>query len=275
MRTRDEKGWVDETGEDTLSLSGGSEAIDGVRDLWIPGDDKLLHETEILWLLDQDDRIVDAVMLSAKPAESEFIEFFAPEPGNLGALRLFIAGYSLERPVYEFPPVEVKAGEYIVLHMRTRDEKGWVDETGEDTLSLSGGAEAIDGARDLWIPGDDKLLHETEILWLLDQDDRIVDAVMLNKEPEKGWGKKNNIAGAEFLGQNNAWLPADRESLVIDDESFFIPGTTDAVFAADSTSTKSVCRDETVNPPERRAGNWYVSAKGDFSPGKPNGSRPK
>jgi len=53
----------------------------------------------------------------------EFVEFLAKGAGNLGALRLFIASHSLSIPAYEFPPAEVKAGEYIVLHLRTLEEE--------------------------------------------------------------------------------------------------------------------------------------------------------
>ena len=39
----------------------------------------------------------------SKP-RAEFVEFHTLGPGNLGAMKLFIAGHSLTKPVYEFPP---------------------------------------------------------------------------------------------------------------------------------------------------------------------------
>ena len=47
---------------------------------------------------------------NSKP-KTEFIEFKMLSAGNLGALRVYIAGYTKNPLVYEFAPVEVNAGE--------------------------------------------------------------------------------------------------------------------------------------------------------------------
>jgi len=195
----------------------------------------------------------------------EFMEFIVPENGNLGAMRLFIAGYSLSKPVYEFQPAEVKAGEYLVLHLRSIEE-GCVDETGQD-LALSGGTEASKDARDLWISGSAKLFHKTDALWLMDQDDRIIDAVLLCESPAAEWSAKdrNIAAAAEFLARNGAWLPPSGET---PDEDW-IPGPTDAINSTGTTLTRTICRDETLSA-ERRAANWYITANSGASPGKAN-----
>ena len=186
----------------------------------------------------------------------EFVEFKALEDGNLGAMRLFVAHQSLTGPFYEFPPAEVKAGEYIVLHTRTVEE-GCVDETGQD-LGLSKGVEAEKTARDFWIPGNKKLLHNTNGLWLLDQDDRIIDALLLSEAPELAGVSaaltKTFYAAAEFLGKNNAWDPND------------------AVITRGTTNTRTLCRDETI-PHERKAINWYITATSCATPGKINNTK--
>ena len=194
----------------------------------------------------------------------EFVEFLALEAGNLGAMKLFIAGHSVSKPVYEFPPAEVKVGEYIVLHLRTLDEAS-VDETGTN-LGLSGGNEALDTARDFWFPGSSKLLHRTSALWLTDQDGRIIDAVLLCENPSE-WGKNNSAVAAELLGRSGAWLP--REG---DGENGWIPGHADAVSTAGTTATRTINRDQSI-PPARRAANWYISATSNATPGKENSTR--
>ena|GEM_PF-498512 len=195
----------------------------------------------------------------------EFVEFFALTAGNLGAMRLFIAGHSLTEAVYTFPPAEVQAGEYIVLHLRTIAEDS-VDETGTD-LSLSGGNEALDTARDFWVPGSRKLLHRTSALWLIDQDDRIIDAVLLSETPA-AWGSNNTIAAAEFLSGKGAWLPAD----VGDAEAGRVANARDAISSFGTTPTRTISRDQTV-PHDRRAGNWYIVATGNATPGRENSQR--
>ena len=47
----------------------------------------------------------------------EFVEFYAVTDGNLSGLEFQNASDD-KFPKYEFPPVEVKAGDYIVLHLR-------------------------------------------------------------------------------------------------------------------------------------------------------------
>jgi hypothetical protein len=192
----------------------------------------------------------------------EFVEFLALEAGNLGAMRLLIAGYSLTKPAYEFSPAEVKAGEYIVLHLRTVEE-GCVDETGQN-LALSGGTDAQENARDFWIPGNAKLLHKTDALWLMDQDDRIIDAVLLSESSDAAWSGKGVAEAVEFLGRKKAWLPASG-----DGKDNWLPTPADAVISSGTTNTRTICRDETI-PPQRRARNWYITATSSATPGKAN-----
>jgi hypothetical protein len=199
----------------------------------------------------------------------EFIEFFALDSGNLGAMRLFIAHQSLSDSFYEFSPVEVQAGEYIVLHLRTVEE-GCRDETGTE-LGLSGGTDAQSTARDFWIPGNKKLLHNTNGLWLLDQDDRIIDALLLCETPNlEGVSKalaKTFTLAAEFLGEKNAWLPPSGDK----PNGSWIPDPASAVITKGTTNTRTLCRDESLLPnAEHRARNWYICATSSATPGKPN-----
>ena len=193
----------------------------------------------------------------------EFVELLALEAGNLGALRLFIAGHSLTKPVYEFPPVEVAAGEYIVLHLRTLDEAS-VDETGED-LSVSAGNEAQPDARDFWLPGSTKMLRRTDALWLLDQDDRIIDAILLSENADAKWSNNSVAEAALFLAKNNGWLP-------VEESEGWIPSPADAVITSGTTATRTICRDESIDP-ARKAGNWYVTVTSGASPGRPNNTK--
>ena len=195
----------------------------------------------------------------------EYLEFHTSEAGNLGAIRLFIAGHSLSVPVYEFPPTEVKAGEYIVLHLRSIEE-GCVDETGTD-LGLSRGTEASSEARDFWLPGSSKLFHKTDALWLLDQDDRIIDAVLLSENPGAEWGQKESAIAqaAEFLSRKNAWRPRSGDEA----EKGWVPAPLDAISTSGTTNTRTICRDETF-PAAPWAGNWYITATSCATPGKPN-----
>jgi hypothetical protein len=189
---------------------------------------------------------------------TEFVELKTLEAGNLGALRLYIAGNAAPL-VFEFPPAEAAAGEYIVLHLRTLDsDMGTANETGQD-LALSKGNEAGSKARDFWIPDSAKLLHKTDAVYLVDQDDRIIDAVMLSETPDSWWSKEEFVQAADMLYRQDAWLSADGN----------IAGPPDAVISGKSTPTRSICRTENASD-GNNAGDWYITVNSGATPGGPN-----
>ena len=202
----------------------------------------------------------------SKP-RTEFIEFLTTGEGNLGALRLYIASFSITDPAYEFPAIEVASGEYITLHLRTL-ETGCVDELGED-LSISGGTDSVDTARDLWIGGSSKMLRKTDAVFLMDQDDNILSAVIMSENPDIWWDKQYMANAAELLGRKGAWLSPQDE---VDDN--FIPSPSDAVSTTSvkTAATRSVSRDESSSV-SLRASDWYVAATSNATPGKPNSTK--
>jgi hypothetical protein len=195
---------------------------------------------------------------NSKP-KTEFIEFKMLSAGNLGALRVYIAGYTKNPLVYEFAPVEVNAGEYVLLHLRTPEET-CRDEYGKN-LDESGGTDAVAGVRDIWIPGSVKLLHKTDAVYVLDQDDQVIDAVMLAENPGSGWNKEHFAEAADLLFSQGAWHSA--------------AGTTGGPADAVDTSgvktamTRSISRNEKTAD-TNTASDWYVTATSGLTMGKPN-----
>jgi hypothetical protein len=209
------------------------------------------------------DLLINELRTEYTKPKAEYVELRALSAGNLGAVRLFAAGHSLTNPLYEFPPMEVKAGEYIVLHLRTLEE-GWVDETGAEP-DLSKGTDSCPAARDLWISGNTEYLRKTDAVFLLDQDDAVIDAVILS-EGADSWQKKAYMGpAAQLLGAKGAWLP-------LEDSSGEPPGSGDAVASNKSTTTQSVSRDETI-PDSNRSGDWYITAQKNATPGFENSTK--
>jgi len=203
---------------------------------------------------------------SAK-AKVEFVEFIAKSSGNLGALRFFLAGNSFTEPVYEFPPTEVEAGEYIVLHLRT-PSPDCVDETGTN-IALSGGPESSPSARDFWVPGSNKLIHKDDILYLLDQDDKILDAVLLSTGTGASWGKTALSNAAQFSADQGAWFPRGGEENI---PGTYILSPFDAVYSANTTNTRTICRDDT----QAKSGSsayWYIAGNSSATPGTVNSTK--
>jgi hypothetical protein len=197
---------------------------------------------------------------SSSQPRIEFVELKVTEAGNLGALRLFIAGNPKKPLVFEFPPAEAARGDYIVVHLRTL-EQGAENETG-DNLGLSGGYDANPGARDFWIPGAEKLLRKTDAVYLLDQDDKIIDAVMMSETGDPWWTKDHFVQAADLFYQQGAWVSGEGE----------ISGPASAVITGSATATRSICRDETV-PDSNSAADWYVTVTSGATPGAENNKR--
>jgi hypothetical protein len=194
----------------------------------------------------------------SKP-KCEFIEFKTLEAGNMGALRVLIAGNYKAPLVYEFPSIEVARGEYIVLHLRTTEEDVNRDELGNN-LEASGGADSSLTARDLWIPGSTKLLHKTDAVYIMDQDDQIIDAIMLSESKDLRWSKDYFAEAADLLSGSGAWKSSEGQ----------ICSPADAFQSTGTTLTRTICRDETLTENSRSAADWYITASSSATPGKPN-----
>ncbi|MDR2419077.1 MAG: hypothetical protein LBD79_08480 [Treponema sp.] len=186
----------------------------------------------------------------------EFVEMKTLSRGNLGALRLFIASNGIDSPMFVFPSVEVQAGEYIVVHLRSIEE-GLVNETGAN-LSVSAGTEAAPSGRDFWVPGSKKLLRKTDAVFLMDQDDKVLDALMLHKESDTVW--KDGLAqAAELLGKQRAWRVASGTT----------PQPSDALLSDAATLTRTCSRNESI-PDSDSTADWFITATSKATPGRLN-----
>jgi hypothetical protein len=193
--------------------------------------------------------------------KAEFVELRTLGAGNLGALRLFIAGTSMTDPVFEFPPAEVSAGEYVVVHLRTLDPAS-VNETGSD-LSLSAGVEALPDARDFWAPDAVKRLRKTDAVLLLDQGDQVLDGALLSENPDNAWAKEDLDRAAKLLAAQGAWQNAAGSRSL---------SPRDAIPTKGATATRTICRDETAED-TNTASDWFIAATSQASPGKPNSDK--
>lgn len=187
----------------------------------------------------------------------EFVELLVQEAGSLGGVTIGTTVGGILNPVYTFPPVEVAAGEYVVLHLRTVEE-GCVDEIGE--RSASGGVDASSGARDFWVPGNEERLRKSDAVVLLDCDSLPIDAVLFAESGEGEWKNEALREAAQFLAQTQAW------SCVAGSGP---PGPADAASSEGVTGTRTLCRSPAGADTDCRS-DWRVVATGGATPGKPN-----
>jgi len=196
---------------------------------------------------------------SGTALRAEYIELKIIKAGNLNGLKVFIASNTQNPLIYEFAPLEVREGEYIVLHLRTL-EGSCKDEYGDD-LNESGGLDSSPDARDFWIPGNTELLRKTDAVYIMSADNLILDAVIFCEDniPVKSAAFIN--AACEFLFYNNAWKSSDGS----------IPSSRDSLNSTGigSAFTRSISRDETVID-SNTAADWYVTVNNGVTPGKLN-----
>jgi len=192
----------------------------------------------------------------SKP-RAEFIELKMLSDGNLSALRVFAAGNDKKAQLFEFAPVKVKEGEYVVLHLRTPEES-CKNEYG-DSLTESGGTDSSPTARDFWIPDLNELLRKTDAVYVLDQNNWVLDAVMISENSSSLWNKSYLNTAADFLFSKGAWKsPAGT-----------VCSPADAVNSSGTTATRSISRYETAENTHTKA-DWYVTATSGATPGLPN-----
>jgi hypothetical protein len=148
------------------------------------------------------------------------------------------------------PPVEIVAGEYLVIHFKPQGIPEEIDETG--SLDESLGYDATDTARDFWVPGGDGLSGNNGVISVYDAPGgNIIDAVLYSNRTSEsdenygGFGSARMQRQAELLVGTGAWEATDR---TVRPE--------DAVNPDGATATRSICR--RAGEDTDTADDWYI-----------------
>lgn len=135
--------------------------------------------------------VKDMEGVSQKVHRSEYVELYVLKGGNLCGLEICSA-YDGEGKKYQLPKIEVEAGEYITVHMRSVDAEGFDGEGMEselgDDLTLSTHEDSCDSARDLWSSNTKSCLGDSDIVYIRNvYDGTIVDALVYAKSTVSAW----------------------------------------------------------------------------------------
>ena len=207
--------------------------------------------------------VINEINTENSNPRTEFIEFKTLTAGNLGGMRVFINGNTnaAQETIYEFLPVNVQADEYIVLHLRTVEPEA-IDEY-DDDLTVSGGRNSSPTGRDLWIPGNTKKIHKAaSAVYVMDQDDKVIDGVMISETPDAWWKKDYFAETADLLYQQGVWKSPSGK----------IATPADSISSSGHTATRTICRDETIEA-TNTANNWYVTVTSGLTPGRTNNEK--
>lgn len=183
----------------------------------------------------------------------DFIELVALADGNIGGEELSWAS-SVKSASYRLPAVELRKGDYVVVHLAPEGIPEEVDELGAD-LSASGGADSSPTGRDLWCSA----------LPLPDESGAIALSLRPGTAPIDGLF----YAADDKSGALSAGRLATLVSALASAGSWPLAGATPAwedAFRWKSSPAKSICRSGTASGPEA----WYATEAGGQSPGLPN-----
>ncbi|MDR1869116.1 MAG: hypothetical protein LBQ82_03920 [Treponema sp.] len=206
--------------------------------------------------------VINELFTEYSTPKAEFIELKMKSDGNLGAMRVVILGNSTasKHTVYEFMPCEVKNGDYVVIHLRTLEESCINEYNGN--IEESGSTNSSPTAWDFYALGNTKLIQKTATaVYVLDQDDNVLDAVMISETPDSWWKKDYLTEAAEFLFEKSAWKSLEGE--------ICSPANAVDTSGIKTAKTKSISRDENAED-TNTAADWHVTASSGATPGKPN-----
>lgn len=186
----------------------------------------------------------------SKP-KTEFIEFLIASDGNLGGIQILL-GSEGDAGTYVFPSVEVKKGEYILLHYRKLFET-CIDELAND-LNLSTASDSVPGVRDLWVNNTTSCIPKTEVVILKNRSNgEIIDALLIAQSTKTEWTAKTLMAQyAQEAFNTQAWTAgADVSSALCSDKT---------------TTTRTVSRIAY----QKELSDWIITKTSGATPGTVN-----
>ena len=200
------------------------------------------------------DLILSEIQTKYTNPKAEFVEIYAKTGGNLSGVCIFSAKDGAKAR-YEFPAVEVSAGEFIVVHLRN-SETGIVNETGDD-LSISAGTYSSN-ARDLWAENTSARIGDKTDVILLEKsaDGEVLDAVAFAESALEDWPKDIYKEALDRAVKAGVWQSSSIE---------------DAANGDKLSATRTISR-QTDSVPGGKDG-WLVTATNTASPGKVNSKK--
>ncbi|MDC7223152.1 MAG: hypothetical protein PQJ60_05380 [Spirochaetales bacterium] len=217
---------------------------------------------------DQPALLINEVSPNGTSSRPDMVEFFVESGGNTAGMALFLGTENEWSACYEFPEMDLAAGEYIIFHCRPEGGEGEISETGED-LSLSTGTRSEEGVRDLWPEEDMNLSGGSGILSLmtLPIKGQVMDRMIYTNrtgDPDDEYGGWTSSLWTQI---------EDLISQAEEERGWIISGDTlypeEAVWSDDTTSTRTLCR-SSLSADGDSGDDWHTGPTGGCSFGYAN-----
>ena len=171
--------------------------------------------------------------------------------GNMGGVVLYLGSPGSYDARLVFPPFEIAAGSFLVVHLKPAGDPGEVDETTDRAAST--GFDATDTAFDFWMRDGKSLGGNNGAVSLYDRPGgTCLDGIFYSNrtaesdEQYAGFGSAETRARAEELAGCGAWVPAGTRVT-----------PEDGVNPEGSTGTRSLCR-SAASDDSNRAQDWHI-----------------
>ncbi|MDE7292018.1 MAG: hypothetical protein K2N58_08230 [Treponemataceae bacterium] len=154
----------------------------------------------------------DKTVKGVKTKRCEYIVLRALTAGNLAGIELYSARYK-GLSEYRFPAIEVKAGEHIMIHLRTYEGQDYTEELGDDLSLDKNNDESWSTIRDLYYENSDPCASkEYDIVLLRNRTTaKVMDALLYTLESKKE--NYSKLSAAEKLATDEGkWKSEGEES---------------------------------------------------------------
>jgi hypothetical protein len=195
------------------------------------------------------------------------VEIAVHSDGNMGGVTLFEGTKSYADKTFIFPALEVRQGDFILVHFNTIEAEGETNETGGSKTAASGkGASAT--AWDFWLPGTGNLTKDNDVISLYtNPEGDLIDGILYTSKRYEAGAKYNGFGTSLMLNKamelvaGNGWTTQGEE-----------PYPEDGFNPTGATSTRSICRNSGSADTDSAA-DWHIVPAGYRTPGAVNSNQ--
>jgi len=195
--------------------------------------------------------VINELTVRGSTTHPDMVEIKALTDGNMGGVVLYQGTPSSFTDRLVFPGLEIRAGEFVVVHFKPQ---GLPEETDEITdPGVSGGLDATPEAYDFWVPDGSGISGNNGVVSLyVCPGGPLVDGVL--------YSNRTSDSDTRYAGfGTRAVLERARE--LVDDQGWLIDGEAvrpeDAMNPEGSTATRSICR-SSRSTDTNTAADWHI-----------------
>ena len=208
--------------------------------------------------------LINEVLCEGSSTHPDLVELKVLTEGNLAGTVFIVGMPGAETVRYDFPSAEVKAGEFIVLHLKPSGDPGEIDEI--EPADISTGLDTTPSGRDFWYRETTNSLPNANGVLSIHTSipGTIMDAIAYSERTSDsdinyaGFGTQAFRNAVEYIVNANAWK--------IQTE---VARPEDCVPSNYTTSTRTICRSSSSTDIDS-ASDWHTVPTSGFTIGAIN-----